>query len=126
MLLPYDVSPGYFYEVRPGAFFIANTHVQAEEELYLQEILDLNSSILFSLEDVYSNSTSVGTLLSSTYEVTNLGAVLIAHNSAGTDGESGDLVIRSQDLVIYNYGTERTIAINPRLNSNLQMLLEDQ
>lgn len=126
MILPFAVAPGYFYEVSPGAFFIANTRIEAEEELYLQEIIDLNSSILFSLEDVYKDTSLVGNLLSTSYKVTNLGAVLIAHNEAGTDGDKGDLVIRSQDLVIYNYGTERTIAICPRLNDNLQMLLEDQ
>lgn len=119
---PLDMAPGHFYEVGRGLYILVTTKVSYKEQLMLKRV---NLKTLFLIIEVYRGQELIGTMFKTGYSVKHGGSYLLAYMESNEVTES-QLVLRTPNLVIYNYTNKATLALNPTVNANILTVVEEQ
>lgn len=117
-----DMDPGYFYQVG-NHYILPFKKIPRGSTLHLEQW----STNFFTMSIALLSFVRVGMVFSSPYPVENGGGYLLTY-SRGKAGKARtfDVVMRTEDVVIYSYHNCGALAISPRINSKFREILKEQ
>lgn len=111
----YDIDSYYLYMFQP----------LPENRRLTLEPLDINC--MFSIYKLTRKGEFLGLGFRSATHVIHTGAYIIAYMQKRRQSADESVVLmRTKDIVIYNYPNVGTLAVSPKINSQLTVLLEEQ
>lgn len=119
---PLDMAPGHFYEVGRGLYILVYEDICYRDVLILKKV-DLKT--LFLIMEVYKGTELIGMMFKTGYSVKNGGSYLLAYMESN-EVQDSQLVLRTPNLVMYNYTNKATLALNPTVNANILTVVEEQ
>lgn len=122
MRIPADLDPGYFHQV--GSHYILPFRKISQGSVLHLEQWNTN---FFTISIALLSFVRVGMVFSSPYPVENGGGYLLTY-SRGKAGKarSFDVMMRTDDIVIYSYHNCGALAVSPKINSKFQEILKEQ
>lgn len=118
-----DADPGYFYEVE-GGFAIFKHTLKAGPILKGPQI-PLNC--MFEAYWLLRGSEKVGYYFTSQFQTANHGGYLVTwmNNGAGK-ATSVEIMLKTDELVVFNYPNRGTLAITPAVNEEISNIFDEQ
>lgn len=124
MMFHNECRPGVFIECAEG-HVLPTVVVPENTLLIIGERLPLNCMF-----DIYfvtnAEGARVGFLFNSKFQVINGGSYLLTKLASKSKAEVAEVLIREEDLVVYNYPNKGTLAISPLVNSEIETILAEQ
>lgn len=124
MKLEIDASPGTFYRVGNGHFLPIVELKQGKE---IQTHKQLPLSCMF---DIYIATTEdgirAGFYFVTRFTVDNGGGYLLTYLANKGEATEVDTLIRTEDLIVYNYPNRGTLAISPLVNQEIENIFLEQ
>jgi hypothetical protein len=115
--------PGTFYEIS-GHYILPTKVIDEDQVLTLGNKLSL--SCMFAIHFVLIDGDRVGFAFSSQLTTHNGGSYLMTYLRNKGPVTEHETLIKDDDLVVYNYPNKGTLAISPRVNSELITVFEEQ
>jgi hypothetical protein len=123
LLAPLDMKPGTFYDIGSG-FMLPIQEVPFHSKLEIQSKLSV--SCMFDIFFVSCGGTRVGFFFVTRFEVQNEGGYLITYLQNKGKATEVEVLIKTEDLVVYNYPNRGTLAISPLVNPIIETIFEEQ
>ncbi len=117
------IEPHHFYTFSPFYLYA----FQPIKPRRVVTLVPLDISCMFQIYKVERRDEFLGLAFRSGNQVLNGGAYLVAFMQR-TRGraDSSMTLMRTPDIVIYNYPNVGTMAVSPRVNQHIETLLEEQ
>lgn len=118
-----DYEPELFYEVPIGAIYPIgpipkNTVLEVGRRIPLLCMLELY--------EVLSKDVRVGYLFKSSFAMECHGGYLITYLKGKGEAESHEVLLKLENLIIYNFPNRGAMAASPRVAGNFLKILENQ
>lgn len=118
-----DARPGEFYEVS-GGFFLPIKNVVFATTLAVGP--KLPATCMFDIYFMTLGAERVGFYFTSLFETVNGGSYLLTHLKGKGEATEADVLIKTDDLVVYNYPNRGTLAISPLVSAEIETIFQDQ
>lgn len=122
-----DTEPGLFFELtdQPGVYA---TFFVPSKGLTVFDLGDrVPISCMFDVNWLTRGGQRVGLVFRSTFQVKNGGGYLVAFmNQARGKAQSVDVLLKTDDLVIYNYPNKGTLVVLTQIGPEVTTIFEEQ
>lgn len=118
-----DMEPGTFYDLS-GGFFLPTKSLPFKTSLTADQRLPAQS--MFDIYLAHLNGERVGFYFTCRFQVTNGGGYLITALQNKGPATEVETLIKTVDLVVYNYPNRGTLAITPLVNQEIETIFEEQ
>jgi hypothetical protein len=123
MIAVLDMEPGSFYDM-PSGFVLPTKTISKGSQLEIGQALTV--SCMFSIALVNLDGERVGFYFTTQFGVVNGGAYLITSLKNKGKATTVDVLIRTDELVLYNYPNRGTLAISPLISDEILTIFEEQ
>lgn len=117
------MSAHLFYELGAG-HMLPTVDIAEQSEIVLEKRLPL--TCMFEVYIAHSNNNRVGFFFKTIHEVENKGGYLLTYIRNKRPATEVDTLVKSEDLVIYNYPNKGTLAICPKVSSDIETIFLEQ
>ncbi len=118
-----DCSPGIFYEVS-GTYLLPTVEIKAGTIVEVGQRLPTNC--MFDISFALIKGQRVGFLFQSRFTVENGGAYLITYLHNKGQADDYEVCVKDEALVVYHFANKGTLAIAPKVNSEIETILQEQ
>jgi hypothetical protein len=115
--------PGIFYELS-GAYFLPIVELRAGTQIQVGQRLP--ASCMFDISFAVVNGQRVGFLFQSSFTVENGGAYLMTSLQNKGPADAYETIIKDENLVVYHFPNKGTLAIAPKVNPEIETILQEQ
>lgn len=123
MVIDLDVDPGLFYDLA-GGFFLPTRELRKRSTISIDKPQPL--ACMFSIYFAFHAGERVGFFFTTRFEVMNGGGYLLTTFNRHRKATHADVLIKSNDLVLYNYPNRGTIAISPKVSPEIETIFNEQ
>lgn len=124
MKLEIAVSPGTFYQLDNGHFLPTDKLAQGTE-IVMGKKLPLSSMFDIFIAQT-ADGVRAGFYFSTRFSVKNGGGYLITYLTNKNEATEVETLIRTDDLVVYNYPNRGTLAVSPKVNQEIETIFMEQ
>jgi hypothetical protein len=117
------MEPGTFYETGAG-FFLPTKSLLMRTAVTVGQKLSVES--MFSIYLASSNGERVGFFFTTRFEIVNGGGYLLTHLQNKKPATEVNVIVKTDDLVVYDYPNRGTLAISPLVSSDIITIFEEQ
>lgn len=118
-----DMKAHEFYSMA-GGFLLPTVDLKQGTEVDVDSKLPV--SCMFDVSLAHSNKIRVGFFFKTAFEATNHGGYLITHMQNRRCALGCEVLIKNEDLVLYNYPNRGTLAISPKVNKDIETIFDEQ
>lgn len=115
--------PGVFYALTNG-HFLPTVKVGLHQELNIDQKLPVGG--FFDIYICTIDGARVGFYFTSRFPVRNGGGFIVAHMGRKQEAETCETLIRTDDLIVYDYPNRGTLAICPKVSEEIATIFEEQ
>jgi hypothetical protein len=116
---------GLFFEVADQGWATYFEDLKAPFQVQVSERVPINC--MFDVNWLTMDGRRVGLLFRSTFQVKNGGGYLVAFmNQARGKAQTVDVLLKTDDLVIYNYPNKGTMVVLTQIGPEVQTVFEEQ
>ena len=123
MKLQLDAVPGTFYALGNG-FFLPLKELPFLTEVVISPPLPVHC--MFDISLVTIGDERVGFYFTTRFTVENCGGYLLTYLQSKGEATEVEVLIRTDDLIVYNYPNRGTLAITPLVSDKITTIFEEQ
>ena len=118
-----ELTAGIFHEIS-GQYVLPTENIPDNSVIEVGPKLPL--TCMFTIHFALVAGVRVGFIFTSQFEVQNAGAYLMTYLRNKGPATEHETLIKDESLVIYHYPNKGTLAISPKVNSEIQSIFEEQ
>lgn len=118
-----DLTAGIFHEIS-GQYLLPTQDIPVGSKVEVGARLPIGC--MFTICFALVGGQRVGFLFASQFEVENTGAYLMTYLRNKGPATEHETLIKDESLVVYHYPNKGTLAISPKVNSEIQSIFEEQ
>jgi hypothetical protein len=118
-----DLKPGTFYDM-PRGFLLPLKELVAGTQVTVGQRLAV--SCMFDIYMAYLDKERVGFYFTTRFAVENCGGYLITTLSGKDEATEVETLIKTDELIVYNYPNKGTLAITPLVSEEVLRIFEEQ
>lgn len=123
MKAPFNLEAGTFYELG-GGFYLPTQDVLHRSELVVANRLTV--TCMFDVSLINYQDQTAGFFFKTRFEVQNHGGYLITFLQNKRQATEVEVLIKTEDLVLYNYPNRGSLAISPRVSDLVATVFDEQ
>ncbi len=123
MKAPFNLEAGTFYELA-GGFYLPTIAVPFKAELVVANRLSV--TCMFDVSLVHHQDRNAGFFFKTRFEVQNHGGYLITFLQNKRQATDVETLIKTEDLVLYNYPNKGSLAVSPRVSDLVSTIFDEQ
>jgi hypothetical protein len=117
------MEPGTFYALGEG-FFLPLKSLPFQTKIQIKSRLSVSCMFDIYLADV--NNERLGFYFTGRFEIKNRGGYLITSMQNKGLANEADILIKTEDLVVYNFPNRGTMAISPLVSPEIETIFDEQ